>query len=204
MIGKAALVSKVLCTEHNCQLGTVDAAAGGCFEALREVRRVDDVRNKMSARRWNVLRRSANGSLLERWFLKTCISFMVTFGDGLTWRHTSSAHDLPPGSLVDVAYGVEPLSESMGLYFFAPETDEVRSGDSVDFAPLLDNDEVISGGLFCFRGFKFVLNLVEERLPDPFGLKWSSEWAYGQTVYRPKRIRFRNRGFLSQVLEFQW
>jgi hypothetical protein len=77
-IGISGLTSKILCTHHNNTLSPVDEGGRSAFNTLREVRRVENVREKLKRRIWTVVRREINGLLLERWLLKTTIN--ISYG----------------------------------------------------------------------------------------------------------------------------
>jgi hypothetical protein len=55
-VGLANLTAKILCVRHNNDLSDVDEAGAKAFGALREMRRVANVREKMKPARWTVFR----------------------------------------------------------------------------------------------------------------------------------------------------
>src|SRR5215510_10773417 len=72
-IGKKSLVKNILCKSHNERLSILDDEAIRAFKIFAEERKLNDIRVQMKPRYWTLKRWSINGSLLERWFLKTLI-----------------------------------------------------------------------------------------------------------------------------------
>jgi hypothetical protein len=84
-IGLASLTAKILCKKHNSDLSDVDAAGGKTFNALREMRRLANVREKRLHQRWSVFRDRVDGLEFERWCVKTLISFVSPEDEVLVW-----------------------------------------------------------------------------------------------------------------------
>src|ERR1700735_3110067 len=73
-IGLSGLTSKILCGKHNSDLSGVDTSGGEAFDALRQLRRLCNVREKWPDRRWSLSRHEADGHGFELWCLKTLIN----------------------------------------------------------------------------------------------------------------------------------
>lgn len=78
------------------------------FCALREMRRLGNVRSQMKPRCWNVVTYDIDGSMLHRWFLKTLIN--LSYGGNYTIGRTSSTNGISSEHLVRVAYGLSSVN----------------------------------------------------------------------------------------------
>lgn len=203
-IGLSALVGKVLCTRHNNSLTAIDSAGAEVFEALREIRRMENRRTAMKGRRWNVRRFRHQGLRLEGWFVKTLVNVALSGASNLKWYSNGFGLAQPPTFIVEAAFGVAALPVGAGLYAAATQGKEHYSTDTVGFAPMIKEDVFLIGGLFLFRGCQFILSLLEEHLPDRLDFIDHPDWLNARTIYRPEKIRFENQGYLSQELLLDW
>ena len=84
-IGLTSLRSNTLCRYHNSLLSPLDQAAGQAFSDLRESFDLVRSRRRLAPRRWNVLRWTLDGRLLERWFLKTEVNLSAAAASAQWW-----------------------------------------------------------------------------------------------------------------------
>ena len=161
VVGLNSVTRKILCTRHNNTLSPVDQAAIVAFDAFRESVRLTDVRQAMKERRWNIVHLPVDGEGLERWFLKTLIN--VTLGGDKKIGPKSIAPGEPSSDLVEIAYGQRKFPQSAGLHYSAEAGETIDSEDRVTIIPFFDSqNECVLGGTFYFRGFRFMLCLVDE------------------------------------------
>jgi hypothetical protein len=159
-IGLNSLTRNILCTRHNSELSPVDEAAIEAFNAYRESVRLTDIREKMKERHWNIVRLPVDGEGLERWFLKTLIN--VTVDGKQKIGPKSKTVGEPSSDLVEIAFGRRKFVPNAGLHSSAEVGETINSEDRVTIAPFFDaKDEHILGGTFLFRGFRFMLCLLE-------------------------------------------
>lgn len=204
VIGLSSLVGKLLCSRHNNLLAPVDAHAAEVFGFFREIRRIAVVRERLRSHIWRTVKYQANGRVLERWFLKSAINLALSGRSDLRWVVDDAPLFSPPSPLVKAAFGQADLPAFMGLYAVAMEGGQLYSSDAVEFAPLIKDDEFIVGALFGFRGFRFVLSLTRQRLPDYLDFLTFPGWRGARAIYHLPRLNFENRGRLSQRLQFVW
>ncbi len=205
VIGKGSLTANILCSSHNSQLSEVDTGGTAAFKILREIRRVENVRAAGKRRRWRLLKHTVDGPLLERWFLKTVINMKVAHGTHLKWGGAGTPSEEPPRSLVEIVFGVAELRPPMGLWWIAAVGDAIQPSESVSHAPLIKDNSFVFGGLFEFRGFRFLLSLMPRRPPTKLGsLLPGHDWAAGKVDYHLERIRIKLGKHVSQVLDFKW
>lgn len=203
-IGLGSLTSKVLCVKHNNALSVVDAAAAHAFDVFREMRRLGNVRRKLKPKRWRVVRPEIEGHLLERWFLKTMITltYSGSYSSGLPNQHIGE----PTKESVEIAFGHQKFQGKAGLYLAGSEGQSLYSSDNVGFAPLLQHEKHVKGGLFWFRGFRFFLSLFRE--PPPETLRGvgalSEDWANSRLIYHAEAINHKVGKHLSTVVAFNW
>jgi hypothetical protein len=202
-IGLASFTAKILCRKHNSDLSDVDAAGGKAFEALREARRLANVREKRPTSRWSVVRTKIDGRGFERWCLKTLINLCYE-GDRPIGRDSVEAGK-PSERLVRTAYGLESFLGKTGLYFVARVGMNVQSEDRVSSAPLISQKGYIEGGLFSIRGQRLLLYLEDEGPPRLNGIFIDGEDLGDAHVnHHLHNIRIMNGKYLSQVLMFSW
>jgi len=203
-IGIASLTSKVLCVKHNNALSEVDAAGAHAFDVLREMRKLSNVRRKLRPKRWNVVRFTINGDLLERWFLKTMIN--ITYSGAYSSGLMSQYIEKPTKELVQIAFGHQRFRGKSGLYAAAFVGQLLYSSDTVEFTPLLKHERHIMGAFFSFRGFRFLLSLIPEAAPKTLkGVRGLSEdWANSRLLYHPEKINHKIGKHLSHVVRFSW
>jgi hypothetical protein len=205
-IGLASAVTKVLCRRHNELLSPVDAGGAAAFRTFREIRRLENVRDSLQPGRWDVKQHSIDGRLLERWFMKTAFNLACFQESSVRWMEDHGAVDTPPFRFVQAVYGVAAVPENVGLYFAVQPGQIMTSRDYVSFEPLLWLGAEIGGGAFEFRGFRFVLSLLDDPMPrqPPFLARLDEHWRSAKLYRHIKRIRVENRGFLSQDVGIEW
>ena len=203
VVGLASLTSKVLCVKHNNALSEVDAAGAHAFDVFREMRRLGNIRRKLKPKRWKVVRPKIEGDLLERWFLKTMltINYSGSSSSSLPNQHLKE----PTKESVEIVFGCQKFSGKAGLYSAAFEGQTIYSSDSVRFRGLLKSGQP-KGALFSFRGFRFMLSLVPEPLPETLrGLTGLSEdWANCHLIYHQEKIVHKVGKHPFTIVQFNW
>jgi len=203
-ISLSSLTSKILCIKHNNDLSEVDIGGGQAFAIFREMTRLSNVREKMKPRLWRVVRHNINGLLLERWFLKTLIN--ISFNKEYPIGKLSDNVGLPTKELVEIVFGIRGFSGRGGLYSVAHVGQKIDSYDKVIFAPLIKDNSFIIGGLFSFRGFRFLIFTEPDGPPEHFtgiGLP-DDDWSNSQLNYHNERIRMMQGKYLSQLVNIKW
>lgn len=203
-IGLGSLTAKVLCQLHNSQLHEVDTAGGEAFDAFRQFTRISNEREKNPPKIWSLVEHSIDGTMLERWFLKTLI--ILSFGGRMPIGTPSAPPGCPDARLVGIAYGQRKFEGRAGLYFVVGPGVEVDSDDTVQFVPVIKDGAYIIGGLFRFRGHRFVLCLDEAGPPIPMsGVGMNGEdWGKFQLNFHNVRIDQRTETVYSQVIHIAW
>lgn len=208
-VGLANVKRKILCKHHNEIQSAVDDAAIAAFEAFRESVRLTNARVQMPERRWTISRLTIDGSLLERWFLKTLIN--VTVGVGLKIGPNSKVSGEPSSDLVEIAYGRRKFVSNAGLYYSAEAGETITSEDRVTIIPFFDDKkEFVLGGTFYFRGYRFMLILLDVgftgRVTFIHGDGRNSS-RYPQPLRHLKQMKATvgpSRKYVSHIIDFNW
>jgi len=198
--------SKILCTRHNELLADLDATAKTASETFREVNRLQRFRVDHRIRPTRVARYKIDGSLIERWFLKTAINLAILYGQGLSWGLDGSPIDAPPPEFVSAAFGIGRLRNHMGLSVASAKGSSLYSSETVGFVPVVNSEKVLLACLFEFWGFPFVLSMIDEPLPQKpsFFQNMEDHWRGAETGHHLERLRFEIDGRLSQEIRFVW
>ncbi len=207
--------SNILCERHNSLLSDIGVDGGGtsAFDVFRQVAKVHDQRlANIEAGFWtgrfDICEYSIDGSLVERWLLKTLINMELSGDQGLTLGPYDDA-ERPHCDLVKMVYGLCPFPGSSGLYLVED------SSPTLTFLPglrylshlkKLGSRTYVAAGGFWFRGFQFLLSL------EPEGLSGTAERcdAGGHVLgtlnllYHPQAFDFRDQEFPSQTIRFTW
>jgi hypothetical protein len=196
-IGLSGLVAKILCRKHNSHLSGLDETALDTFDAFRESVRLNKVRTGLRAKSWRNKLFVIDGARLERWFLKTLINLSV----GSEWIVGPGVHPegMPSEHLVKVAFGMEQFEEGAGLYIAGLTGEKIDSMDGVHVTPRTHGPNLV-GGAFTFRGYRFHLNLLPERLRMD---------GQSHLLYRDSKMVFRvpnsvGRRLLSHEIRYKW
>jgi hypothetical protein len=208
-IGIGAATSKILCKMHNEGLSELDTAAGKSFDCFRQIMILENTRKAMASRLWHVQKHKVNGRLLERWFLKTLINLVCVQDTALTWIGGSERMK-PPRLLVEQCFGLQSIDPPHGLRAAAGVGQSIDFRDYVKFSPITKANTVeIGGGMFEFRGLRFVMSLVDQDL-EPFvngvaeQVKALAGWQGSRFLFPLKGVTFTIGSRLSQELKITW
>jgi hypothetical protein len=190
-------VGKILCRKHNSDLSGLDATALDTFNAFRESVRLNNVRTGLRTKSWTIKRFIIDGGHLERWFLKTLINLSV----GSEWILGPGHHveGVPPEHLVNIAFGQSAFDRGAGLYLAGLKGEQIDSMDGMNITPRTYGSNLV-GGAFTFRGYRFYLNLLPERLTLD---------GHSHLLYRDSKMIFQvpnsaGRRLKSHEISFKW
>jgi hypothetical protein len=193
----SSLTRNILCRDHNSNLSLVDTAGKETFSIFREMQ------EKLSTGQL-LTKFSINGSLIERWFLKTLINF--TYEGEYPIGNSIIKAGIPADELVEIAFGIKTFSTPCGLYLIHQEEPTIAS-DRIEFAPLIDkNKGYIAGGLFSFRGPRFLLFFGTDEPPQSLNeIKLGKTDLSGfKSHYHPERIELLNGKQIAQIATIKW
>jgi len=202
-----SLTAHILCKSHNGALSPVDAVAGAAFRALRDALLLVAERRALRNRQWeHRVFAIPEADLLERWFLKTMLNFIVTKPGDLRWRSTDHEAREIPVMLLRLAFGLEKFASPMGLYIGAAVNEQVALSESIIFSPLAYNGPNLVGGLFSFGGWRFILHLEPYPLPDDLlaHIRGSKHTNVGELQYHIKGLNYRIDEAASHQVAFEW
>ena len=204
-VGRASIVSKILCRTHNSALSEVDSAAIRTFRTLREAAELQERRRRAFFPPVVPHCFEVDGALLERWFLKTAINLALVQQGQVSW-YDGKFGRVPPRVLVEAAFGGPPLAAGAGLYAAASVGETGFANESVQFAPLFDVNDALPGAIFSFCGFRFLLSLREGPLPRKIsiGADESSPWFATDLLHHIQRLRFTLADSISHWVYFEW
>jgi hypothetical protein len=205
-IGLSSLAANILCSHHNSILSPVDQYGGN---ALDEFREIDRVRRSLPPSGPNdpVHQRSVQGALLERWFIKTTINFAQLLPNDAAWQYGGVPTSQPPEVFVRAAFGELQLPEPLGLYTPAAIGAEIHTFNGIGFSFLLDASGRVGGAAFQFLGYRFLLWLSDQRLPDRYQqAEGLPPWLSGAHIlFHPSGFLFDGAGRRRVAeLRFSW
>jgi hypothetical protein len=202
-VGLAALVKKVLCAAHNSMLSEVDNAAIGLMKALRAAVELNNARALLEPQNWQVQKFPVDGSKLERWFLKTFITF--AFGAQPLIGIDSSQPGHPSRALVETAFGLRQFPPRAGLHLLGDAGEQIQSEEGIVMTTFSGQTGRLAGARFWFRGFEFLL-LLDEPQPGPFTFTSQDDKHKRQPTarYHSPGIGFTMHDRLSHLVEFVW
>lgn len=158
-VGIKSLTRNILCRDHNSALSLLDEAAVETFNVLRRQVRLSRLKTSLL----DLLAEkppTLNGSLLERWFLKTMIN--LTVEGPLLIGQTGTVRGVPPVDLVEMVYGSRPLSLGMGLSTLVSKGMPIHFREEVEVVNILEADNRLIGSMFSFFGLRFLMWLGDE------------------------------------------
>ena len=169
-IHKDHFKSNILCRLHNNALSPVDEAGGtAAFELLR---RAENGERGLTL----------NGTLLERWLLKTLINMEVV---------AANFNARPNLDMVEIAFGLRQFEKNAGLFYLGhaePLSDgEFETDERLSYTQLLSAPNHVVGGRFEFYCFKFLLMIANVDEAD-------------QMQRHPKKLAVRS----SQLVHVNW
>lgn len=206
-IGIASLTQKMLCRSHNSDLSPVDTAGTTAFGAFGETADLAYRRSKQRPYpRWKRRMFRVDGPLLERWFLKTTINLVIAQDSQLRWALTGERVREVPSELVKAAFGVSMLSKPMGLYSVSTPGERITVRETMEFSPLIHENTGLVGGLFTFRGHRFLIYFSTNPLPQPLTLPGSGmpEWKHGTATYRLPHHQWKIGAHISHRIDYGW
>jgi hypothetical protein len=175
---KSEFKSNILCQTHNNTLSQVDEAGTVAFNALRDSA-------GSNPRRKNKI----NGTLLERWLLKTCINMEVLADFNLR----------PPPDIVEVAFGKRLFAPNSGLFFLGYSFDPELGDERVSYTRLVEESagNKIVGGRFKFRSFDLLLTLAANPFAELQIVANGGEVTNVKPLHHPRRFVFGNSNFVA-------
>jgi hypothetical protein len=203
-IGLSSLTAKILCREHNSELSELDSAAGNAIRVIRQAEQLEKVRRSLKPQFWTVVRSRIDGPKLERWFLKTLIN--VTYENDFQIGTGPQAKGIPSADLVEIAFGRKRFTAYEGLYVVGYVGQRVVQSDSFQLLTLMTKEGALFGGIFLFRGFRFLLSLSDQqitKLPSGVALP-GDDWTGAHFNHHNQAIRMKIGKYLSQVIEMTW
>lgn len=211
-----SFTSNILCERHNSRLSDIGVDGGGAsaFDVFRQAGRVHEQRaanieDGFWTGRFDICEYDFNGSLLERWFLKTLINMELSgdqgFAIGPHLEHAERLHC----ETVEMVYGLRPFPGRSGLYFLADSSRTVRFQERVryvSYLKTLGDKTYVAAGQFSFHGFQFILSLEPEGLPETVERRDEEGRVVGalKLIHHPGLLDFRVDEFPSQKIRVIW
>ncbi len=197
------MVTKVLCEHHNSSLSPLDLRGSRCLSALRRISVPVDDRAMAAAKRGRDMELAAvlNGSIVERWFLKTMCGLLA--GGQARWRTTTGERWRPNRTLLEVLFSGKRFESGAGLYLATTQrtvdactNDYYVGATEFRFLPVVHpGAHHLVGGFFKVGSCHFVL-----ALQDPNGWKGHE---LGPLCFRPSWLRVIADG-PHQMVAISW
>ena len=203
-IGMPSFTRKILCERHNNYLTHTDEAGIKAMNVFRQEIEINDARVKMKPRRWTVKTFSIDGRGFESWLLKTLIN-VSTEGIYRIGRDSTEAGK-PSERLVRIAFGLETFKSRAGVYGLGNVGQKLKLLEGIFLCPLVQSDESLTGGLFHFRGYRFLLYFEEEGLSRniPLPTAFGEQAHRSDTMYPLEAIRYEIGKHLSHIIKFRY
>jgi len=203
-IGLSSLTANILCRKHNSELSELDLTAGKAIQVLCDAFKLSELRSHYKRGMWRVVQYKINGAKLERWFLKTLIN--VAYESEL---HIGiGAHPLghPSKRLVEIVFGKSSFIAYEGLYTVIRVGKLITPAENFQLLTLMNKEAYLFGGMFLFRGFRFLLSLSVDRIEKlPIGIGLPGEdWSDARYNFHNQFMRDKVGKYLSQVIEVSW
>jgi hypothetical protein len=195
-IGLGSAVSKILCKTHNEALSPYDSEAAKLSGFLTA--NIQDEPLKA-----DVI--SLNGSLLEKWALKTCINlgFIGALDQG------TFARIVPPENLVREVFSDKTPPDGMGLYFVTGtvSNENYKVGLSWNAIRNVGAGGSVVGMTFTFNGVRLVVSVIPvhaEQLIAKMGVVKGVDYSRATTIYRPRNIVLKSNTAGWKQINLQW
>jgi hypothetical protein len=133
---------------------------------------------------------------------------MVQTAD-LVWPGATAVRT-PPRSVVEACFGIVPILSPLGLYAAGAVGQNLDSHDHVSFAPLTHvASQTLAGGVFEFRGLRFVLSWTEHHLEQVVhqmaeAVPAFAGWQNSSLLHPFKGMNFNIGHRRAQVLRIVW
>lgn len=193
-LSESSLTARVLCRRHNSALSPLDAEAGRLSEVLLA-----------SARGQEIGRPELNGSLVERWVLKTLINGLVAgWSDRRKWS--------PGPPIVRSVFGFESIPTGCGLYSVDGDRSDLP-GPSIQVAPVWTRvshgqDKQLVGGQVRVHGLRLFVathdTVVQQIVGRPAQRPQVFENESVRFVYRPAFIAVGAKGSNKDGIILRW
>lgn len=174
-IGINSLQRRFLCGKHNNDLSPADEAGVKAIEAFAT----------------GAYQGEIQGSLLERWLLKTAINLSIGHDHHIGWGMAESVPGWPSPYLLAVAFGEIPFTAKMGAYFIFPNNTYSHKPSEILITPIHRAGK-IGGFLFGLRGQYIFLNIYPGHAPLPINTLapgiFPSPFDVAEMTYRPSAI----------------
>ncbi|TGM62981.1 hypothetical protein EHQ94_19660 [Leptospira meyeri] len=204
LIGPNSAVSKILCKTHNTLLSEYDSEAGKFFRILREMSTHETTMKNRNYYLVQKKRYNVNGFLLENWFFKTLVNIYYAKKDNQKYKINLNL-------LLNIIYNKEIISEPYGLSIMVAIGSKIETLDSILYTPVLDKTKnEIVGGLFKFRGVKFLLKIPLSGDITPSNIIHLEEdmrdWNSLTSLWRPNKLEMTipNSKKKFQSIKFFW
>ena len=155
LIGVNCLTANILCSHHNNSLSRVDDEGILAFRAIRRFEEI--LSGRQSPLHASDLQHDVDGTILERWFIKTAINLFVVSGENRYWFDGTAA-TRPPLGVVEAAFGLKKLQRPQGLYNWAGQIGERRMiVNQIGFQPIFRRRGEFIGAVFEFQALSFLI-----------------------------------------------
>ncbi len=166
-VGISSLASKMLCSYHNNKLSDLDSEAIKTFSGLKHF--LEMPREYKTGKLTDFVSLKFNGSLLERWFLKTTINILYCPPHNLK---------IPPKELVEIVFGLRQYPKNVGLCMSAYRGGQWLNNDhDLKFVPILNSQDKYEFTAFEFAGWRFVIPLTDSPIPSSLSLDTTNPYA---------------------------
>lgn len=186
------LVGKILCDEHNSRLAPLDSEALLLFAFLQEFQRGDKATVPKDAEI------KIDGSLVERWMLKTICGFLAS-NNSPTHEPELQNNWAPPDWWVDILFDKVPMPDLLGLHFFGgvpPQTQTNGFPSGLQYRPLIQRGLGVYGAIFSLYTPGFLLSMA---LPP----KKLSGTLLEHATRHPRNIVIGD-GYFKHKVNFHW
>jgi len=129
------LASNILCENHNSQLSDLDNEAIRLFTFLQNFQKGDKATLPKEAEI------EIDGSLIERWLLKTTCGFLAS-NNSPTYQPEIHSRWKPEHWWIDILFGRTPMPEPFGLHFFGgvpPQTPTNDYSSGLQYQPFMEH-----------------------------------------------------------------
>jgi hypothetical protein len=191
-ITPANLVGNVLCERHNNALSPLDKVAIRFFKTFRQIEQ--EFVDEKTAEIERVF--LFNGHDLERWMLKTLCG--IVYSNNASTLEEKITNWSPKITWLNMLFGIQKFQFGCGIYYEAKIGEKRDLYQGVDFAPLLDQDNIVAGGIINLKEHSFILVMLSP--PQE-----KSGTILEHSVYRPTELVIKKgKESMMKVVVLAW
>lgn len=154
-LNPASLAGNILCERHNNALSPLDSVAIRFFKTFNQIEQ--EFIDEKTVREEKVF--LFNGHDIERWMLKFLCGLIYSSNASTLEEKITNWN--PKITWLNMIFGIQKFSSNCGIYYEAKVGEKRNLYQGVDFAPLLDQADVVAGATINLKEHNFILVMLK-------------------------------------------